>query len=58
MKFFAVAKDGTCTEITDLYWFEENHAHTLDGVAVDGSRVEVEWPSARTAATGSRTAAA
>ena len=42
VKVYAVDRDGTRTEITDLYWFEENGIHTFDDSAIDGSRVEVE----------------
>ena len=40
MRIFAVEKDGTRREITDLYWFEENSVHSFDEIADDGSRVE------------------
>ena len=43
VRFFAVDPDGTRTEITDLYWFEENGIHTL-GEDTYGTRVEVELP--------------
>ena len=41
VKFFAVAKDGTRNEITDLYWFEENYVHSLYDISKDGERIEV-----------------
>ena len=41
LRFFAVELTGERTEITDLYWFEEQQIHTLDEKGPGGVRVEV-----------------
>lgn len=40
-RFYAIAKDGTREEITDLYWFEENGVHSFDNISTAGERIEI-----------------